>query len=154
MRRRLWIALVGMAVVGVGCSDDENPNIPWPDGGPEEASIFLDSTTQDLGQVPDGLPVDPEGPTIEVLVPAEDEIVIGTVLKVRASVTDSDGVDDQSVEVTLQGSQGEYLIGLVSVRVGQGRAVGLAYVLDAAASSDELGVLAASADSLLVLPPG
>lgn len=59
-----------------------------------------------------------------------------------------------TVEVTLQGSQGEDLIGLVSVRVGQGRAVGLAYVLDASASSDELGVLAASADSLLVLPPG
>lgn len=59
-----------------------------------------------------------------------------------------------TVEVTLQGSQGEDLIGLVSVRVGQGRAVGLAYVLDAAASSDELGALAASADSLLVLPPG
>lgn len=59
-----------------------------------------------------------------------------------------------TVEVTLEGSQGKDLIGLVSVRVGQGRAVGLAYVLDAAAPSDELGVLAASADSLLVLPPG
>ncbi|MEM6296505.1 MAG: hypothetical protein AAGA54_34885 [Myxococcota bacterium] len=58
------------------------------------------------------------------------------------------------VEVTLRGTQGEDLIGLVSVRVGQGRAVGLAYVLDAAASSDELGVLAASADSMVVLPPG
>lgn len=57
-----------------------------------------------------------------------------------------------TVELTLEGADGEPLQGLASVRMGQGRVVGLVYALGLGASGELLGTLAASAESLVILP--
>ena len=104
----VWAVTAMALVVAASCgsSDPQKPAL-WPDGkaGPrEDGAIYLDSAQRDIGQIPD-IQVDEGGPTIDVLEPKEGALVIGTTLTVRAKITDSDGVDDQSVKVTLQGGE-------------------------------------------------
>ena len=94
--------LTGLVFLLVGCSEEEQPPKGWPDGMlAEDGSIKLDTPPTDLGVEPD-LKNEEGGPLIEVLAPLEGSTVLGEVLTVQAKITDPDGVDDQSVTVTLQ----------------------------------------------------
>lgn len=94
-----------------GCGDDggSSPFHP-PDGGLSRLDqlITLDGRDRDLSIAPD-LPVNQDGPTIEILSPTADQIVVGNVLTVRAKVTDNDGIDAQTVAVTLQSESAQPL---------------------------------------------
>jgi len=96
-----WVLVLAVA----GCSDSPKKNpTTWPDG-----SIALDGMTivdfrgGDLGVPPD-LTVDPEAPAITILAPKAKEVIIGDMLKVQATITDKDTVDDQTVQAQLDGS--------------------------------------------------
>ena len=105
MIRSLMPASLLMALVFllIGCSEEEQPPKGWPDGLlSEDGRIKLDTPPTDLGVEPD-LNNEEGGPLIEVLVPLAGDTVLGEVLTVQAMITDPDGVDDQTVTVTLQG---------------------------------------------------
>jgi hypothetical protein len=105
---RTWQLLVVGAtalLLAPSCGEDD-PKVKGWDGGQQlESGIKLDTIDVDLGTAPDGLPKDPNGPTIVIQSPKQDETVIGSTLKVVAKVTDPQGVDDPSVKVQIQGTQ-------------------------------------------------
>jgi hypothetical protein len=99
----LSVVTAGLALLG-GCSDKSQPG-SWPDGTvAPDGRIFFDFIAQDVGIAPD-LGGDKDGPIIEMVTPKEGQEVTGTTLKVQAKITDSDVVDDQSVQVTLKGQK-------------------------------------------------
>jgi len=103
---RLGAALVlCFCLCAVGCGDDGKPDgggFTLPDGGSTNQNPRLDGRVVDLGAAPDGLPQSAEGPRIEVIQPRQDETVVGGVLRLQARIIDTDGIDAQTVEVTLQ----------------------------------------------------
>lgn len=100
------LAVLGLALLTVACGDDKKrPPIVFPDGfGLRDASIYLDGRTSDLGANPD-LRVSLEGPEITIETPTEAQVVVGDILRVQVKVTDADGVEAQSLRLTLQGAQ-------------------------------------------------
>lgn len=106
MRRiSLPLLLVATAalVAAPGCSDDP-AGTQYPDGYVREAGLVLDFRAADLGELPDGRLNDPGSPTIQILSPKKNEVVIGSTYKVRAKVIDPDGV--KTVKMFLKGTQG------------------------------------------------
>ena len=105
VRKIAW--LLSWAVVAA-CGSDDNGGGPvaWPDGVvAPDVGLVLDGRRADIGSFPDGLPTDSEGPDIEIVSPLEGQTVIGDLIRVTATITDEDGVDDQTVELTLQGQE-------------------------------------------------
>ncbi len=101
------LLLAGLSMVVTGCGSEETqPPAQWPDGALVDSApgdtLVLDGRANDLGALPD-IEVDTEGPTIEIIAPKEEEVVIGQLVKVRAMITDADGIDDQTVTVTPAG---------------------------------------------------
>ncbi|MBK8480293.1 MAG: hypothetical protein IPL40_03820 [Proteobacteria bacterium] len=106
-RLRRLLPVLGSMLLTIACGDGKKPFKPvvLPDGfGLRDASIYLDGRTSDLGANPD-LRVSLEGPEITIQTPEEAQIIVGDLLKVLVKVTDPDGVEAQSLRLTLQGSQ-------------------------------------------------
>ncbi|MFH1130638.1 MAG: hypothetical protein V1754_04845 [Pseudomonadota bacterium] len=103
----LGLILCGVVVIlAASCSEEQTNDPPrqWPDGMfPPDGALLLDGRATDLGAKPDGLVVNVEGPKINILSPTEGQIVVGNVLNVKAEIKDEDGVEAQSVTVTIQG---------------------------------------------------
>lgn len=99
------LALVGVMVglAALSCADDVVRPTDWPDGALlPDGSYYFDGRTYDLGALPDLIGT-AEGPTIEVLSPVNGQTVTGELLVVRAKISDTDGVEAQTITVTLQG---------------------------------------------------
>lgn len=101
------LAFLFALTLAAGCGeDDKKTPSGWPDGGTSpDSGPKLDFVSGDLGALPDGLPYSADGPTIEIVAPKVNEVVIGDVLVVQAKITDPDGVAPDKVELTLQGQQ-------------------------------------------------
>ncbi|MCA9671758.1 MAG: hypothetical protein KC503_39435 [Myxococcales bacterium] len=94
----LCVAVIGLLAIACG-DDSKQQQQSWPDFGDGPAAR-PDQGITDIGELPDGLPANPEGPVIEFQSPMAGEVVAGAVVKIRAKITDPDGIDDQSVTVT------------------------------------------------------
>jgi hypothetical protein len=106
VRGPLWLslsALLATSTIACGGDDGGGGTIKPPDGRVRDSRLIeLDSQQRDLAAAPD-LTVNTEGPTIEILSPEADATVVGGVLRVSARVSDTDGIDAQTVSVQLQG---------------------------------------------------
>jgi hypothetical protein len=104
--------LVGM-MAGLGslsCADEVVRPTDWPDGALlPDGSYYFDGRAHDLGASPD-LVRTTEGPTIQILAPTAGQTVTGQLLVVRAKITDTDGVEAQTIMVTLQGRSGVKMV--------------------------------------------
>lgn len=109
---RLGLGLGSLAVLLLlsgGCSDEKKPPIFYSEFGLPDGPLRPDIGA-DLPPPPDLGATDPNGPVIEFELPKEGETIIGGTLLVRAKVTDPDGIDDQTVLVSLQGQPGEPVV--------------------------------------------
>lgn len=107
-------AIAFIALFVLGCSDD-TPKSPYYyyDSGLDGNLVTDVKIIQDLPPEPDTIK-NAAGPTITILYPAENDVVIDDTIKVRAEITDPDGVDDQSVFVTLQSVGEQIAMGLTT----------------------------------------
>jgi len=90
--------VLATALVLLGCSDDATG---FPDGMKYDLGPNIDRgpIPDGVEVLPDGLKYSPEGPKIEIQAPEEGKVVLGTVMTVKAKITDSDGVNPDKVEV-------------------------------------------------------
>ena len=105
-RAPLFLFLAASLVVfQAGCGDSEKKRpLNWPDGYfPPDGPTVLDTSVADLGSLPDGLKVDPDGPVITILSPTAGVVVTSSTLTVKARIIDKDQVDQNSTSVKLQG---------------------------------------------------
>lgn len=109
---KLGLGLGSLAVLLLlygGCSDDKKPPIFYTELGLPDGPLRPDIGA-DLPPPPDLGATDPNGPVITFELPKDNETIIGGTLLVRAKITDPDGVDDQTVKLSLQGQPGEPVV--------------------------------------------
>jgi hypothetical protein len=101
-RPRIGIFLA--LILASACGDERNPTVVIKGDGrvaEDGAIIRVDGRVNDL-TLPDFGNDDPGAPTIEIQSPTEGQTIVGNTMTVKARVTDPDGVDDQSVTLTVQ----------------------------------------------------